>query len=487
MTLFFPQFVIALPEIILTLGGMFVLLFGVFKKNDATQTTLHIALGVILGVLFLETSSSLITQTAFSGLYVTDYFAVSLKSFILFSAFLILFSTRESLFHEGVTQFEYPALILLCIVGMMLMVSAYDLLTLFIGLELQSLSLYIMTTLRRDHQKSSEAGLKYFILGALSTCLLLYGISLLYGFSGTTNFATLAKVLASTSQVPFAFYIATTLIMAGLIFKISLVPFHMWTPDVYEGAPTSITLFLATAPKVAAFALIIRVMNGPLQSILPFFQDVLMVIAILSMVLGVFAALFQRNIKRIIAYSTIANMGYLTIGLIIGTQAAIQATLFYLFIYVLTLIGLFICLVNLSRKGYEIELVQDLAGLVTVNPGTTFAMSFFLFSFAGIPPLAGFLGKLYIFQAAIEGGFMSLAIIGVIASVVAAGYYLWIIKVMVMDSPLNNDRVSPVTYKRDHGLTLVLNGLIIGLTWIFVKPTATIEVTMAAARSLFLS
>lgn len=486
MTLFFPQFVIALPEIILTLGGMFVLLFGVFKKNDATQTTLHVALGVILGVLFLELSSELVTQTAFGGLYVTDYFAVSIKSFILFSAFLILFSTRESLFYEGVTQFEYPALILLCIVGMMLMVSAHDLLTLFMGLELQSLSLYIITTLRRDHQKSSEAGLKYFILGALSTCLLLYGISLLYGFSGTTNFTALAKVLASTPQVPFAFYIATTLVMAGLIFKISLVPFHMWTPDVYEGAPTSITLFLATAPKVAAFALIIRVMNGPLQSILPFFQDILMVIAILSMVLGVFSALFQRNIKRIIAYSTVANMGYLTIGLIIGTQDAIQATLFYLLIYVLTLIGLFICLVNLSRKGYEIESVQDLAGLVTVNPGTTFAMSFFLFSFAGIPPLAGFLGKLYIFQAAIQGGFTNLAIIGVLTSVVAAGYYLWIIKVMVMDSPANNDRTSPVIYKRDHGLTLVLNGLIIGLTWIFVKPTATIALTMAAARSLFL-
>lgn len=480
------DFTLALPEIVL-LGTTFVLLIlGLFRGEFSFHRVMLLSKIALLSVLVMVCATPAVREVAFHGAFISDPFSILMKALILGSALVVLMISRKSLGSEDIAQYEYPILVLFAVVGMMVVVSANDLMSLFIGLELQSLSLYILTTLRRDNLKASEAGMKYFVLGALSTGLLLYGCSLIYGYTGTTNFDAIAIILKGGKTFPFPIMFGLAFLMVGLVFKISAVPFHMWTPDIYEGAPTSITTFLASAPKVAGFALITRVFTSPFANLLPQWQMLLAAIAIASMVLGAFAALKQNNIKRILAYSATGNMGYALIGIVVGTEDGVTASTLYIFLYLIMIVGVFACLLNITRRSQEIDTIEDIKGLVRVYPGTAFILSFLLFSMAGIPPLAGFLGKLYIFKAAITANFYFLAIIGVLTSTVAAAYYLWIIKAILMDEPdLARWAEHYRTYRREPAMTFVLLGSVAGLMWIFIAPSFAIRVASTAAASLF--
>jgi NADH-quinone oxidoreductase subunit N len=349
------------------------------------------------------------------------------------SALAIILSGRV-LTRVNMAKFEYPVIILLATVGMMMMISAGDLISLYMGLELQSLALYVVAAINRDDAKSSEAGLKYFVLGALSSGMLLYGSSLVYGFTGTTQFAGIAAALsASGSNLGVLF--GLVFIISGLAFKVSAVPFHMWTPDVYEGAPTPVTAFFAAAPKVAAMALFVRVLTGPFAHIVHDWQQILVFVALASMVLGAFAAIGQSNIKRLLAYSSIGHMGYALVGLASGSEEGVRGVVIYMLIYLFTTVGVFACVLAMRRQGRAVEQISDLAGLARTNKGLAFVFSMLMFSLAGIPPLAGFFGKLFVFMAAVKAGLWALAIIGVIASVVGAYYYLRIVKTIYFDEP----------------------------------------------------
>jgi len=365
---------------------------------------------------------------------------------ILLSAAAVMVMGQEYMMRRKILRFEYPVLIALCAVGMMLMVSAGDLMALYMGLELQSLALYVVASLRRDSAKSTEAGLKYFVLGALSSGLLLYGASLTYGYAGTTLFSGI--IVAADGQAPVGLLIGLVLVLAGLAFKVSAVPFHMWTPDVYEGAPTPITAFFATAPKVAAMALFARVVHDAFGNVVGDWQQVLAVLALLSMFLGAVAAIGQTDIKRLMAYSSIAHMGYALMGLAAGTAFGVQSMLIYMAIYVTMNIGTFAFILSMERDGQPITEIASLNMYSRAHPGRALAMLILLFSLAGVPPLLGFFGKLYVLRAAYEGGLAWLAIAGVIASVIGAFYYLRIVYFMYFGEerePLETAR-SPVQW-----------------------------------------
>ncbi|MEI8295337.1 MAG: NADH-quinone oxidoreductase subunit NuoN, partial [Alphaproteobacteria bacterium] len=439
-----PNLLPAIPEMILAAGTCTLLLLGVL--HDAAKAWIPFLAKALIGALLLYLLICPTQQAiTFNGLFVADAFATFCKLLILGFAGGVLLASSKTLALEDLEGFEYPLLILFSLLGMMVMVSANDLLTLFMGLELQSLSLYILAAFRREDGKSSEAALKYFVLGALSTGILLFGISFVYGFTGTTQFQTLATTFAQKAHQPLGTWVGLVFIIAGLSFKIAAVPFHMWTPDVYEGTPTSVTTFIATVPKIAAFGLLLRLLLGPFNGFIAQWYGIISCLACASMLLGAFAALNQTNIKRLLAYRAIGHMGYALIGVASGGAGGATATLLYIFLYALMTLGFFACLLDLLRRGYTAESIQDLRGLWQTHPGTAFIMSFLLFSMAGIPPLAGFLGKLYVFQAAVSKGLYGLAVVGVLASVVAAAYYLYIIKVMVMDNPQEQ---SPPTQER---------------------------------------
>jgi len=330
-------------------------------------------------------------------------------------------------------RFEYPVLMLISALGMSMMISANNLISLYVGLELQSLALYVVAAIRRDTLKSTEAGLKYFVLGALSSGMLLYGASLIYGFTGSTDFTVLAKALAVDAQPALGLVIGLVFLSAGLAFKISAVPFHMWTPDVYEGAPTPVTAFFAAAPKVAAIALFTRVLVGPFLPLLHQWQQIIVVVSVLSMLLGGIAAINQRNVKRLMAYSSIGNIGYALVGLASGTALGVTGVLIFMAIYIVTTIGAFAVILAMRRKGEMVEQISDLAGLGKSQPLLAYSFVIFLFSMAGIPPVAGFFGKLFVFNAAIDAHLYALAVIGVVASVISCFYYIRIIKVMLFD------------------------------------------------------
>src|SRR5690606_5650261 len=368
-------------------------------------------------------------------LFIVDQFAVFMKALVLIgSASAIVLAVRFNA-NEGLDRFEYPVIVVLATLGMMMMISANDFIALYLGLELQSLSLYVLAAFRRDSVRSTEAGLKYFVLGALSSGLLLYGASLIYGFAGSTGFDALARVLAAGA--PESTWIGVVFglvfVSAGLAFKVSAVPFHMWTPDVYEGAPTPVTAFFAVAPKVAALALFVRAMLTPFGDISAEWQQIVIVISVLSMILGAFAAIAQTNIKRLMAYSSIGHVGYAWIGLAAGTEEGIRGILIYLLIYVAMTLGTFAVILAMRQKDQMVESVNDLAGLARTHPGMALVMAAFMFSLAGIPPLAGFFGKFYVFMAAINAELYTLAVIGVLSSVVGSYYYLRIVKLMYFD------------------------------------------------------
>ena len=383
---------------------------------------------------------------------------------------------------EAMARFEYPVLMLLATLGMMMMVSASNLISLYIGLELQSLALYVIAAIRRDSLRSTEAGLKYFVLGALSSGMLLYGCSLIYGFTGTMSFAGLAHVVSgdTAAHPPLGLIIGLVFLIAGLAFKVSAVPFHMWTPDVYEGAPTPVTAFFAVAPKIAAMALFLRVILTSFPEIVSSWQQVIVFISIASMLLGAFAAINQNNIKRLMAYSSIGHMGYALVGLAAGTVDGVRGVLIYLAIYLAMNVGAFTCILCMRTKEGMVENIDDLAGLSRNQPMLALALGIFMFSLAGIPPLAGFFGKFYVFVAAINSGLFALAIIGMLASVVAAFYYLRIVKVMYFDSPAES-------FERPIGgeMTTILAVTGIVTLFFFVYPAPLITTTQVAAQALF--
>jgi len=424
---------IALPEIVLACLGMAILMAGVFSRRDAWGTVSMLSLAALVVTAVLVLSGEGGRATGFSGLFVVDAFAVFAKVLALVAAALSLVLALDWHRREGLARFEYPVLVLFASLGMMMMVSANDLMSLYVGLELSSLSLYVAAAFARDDLRSTEAGLKYFTLGALASGILLYGASLTYGYAGTTRFEGIAEALAA-GPPSTGLVVGLCFMAAGLAFKVSAVPFHMWTPDVYEGAPTPVTAFFSVAPKAAAIALFLRVMTGPFAPALAQWQQIIVLISIASMLVGAFAAIGQTNIKRLMAYSSIGHVGYALIGLAAGDEAGIRGVLVYIAIYVVMNLGAFGCIVALRRDGVARERIEDFSGLARSAPMVALAMAVFMFSMAGIPPLAGFFGKLYVFVAAVNAGLWPLAIIGVLASVVSAFYYLRIVKVMYFDA-----------------------------------------------------
>jgi NADH-quinone oxidoreductase subunit N len=471
--------VAALPEIVLAVSTMALLMFGVFRKGDSYRTV------TILGSLILLLTAVLVawpalsgSRVAFGGSFVVDDFARAMKFLVLIGTDVALVLSGTFLARHGLMKFEYVVLFLLATLGMMLMISANDLISLYMGLELQSLALYVVAAIDRDNAKSSEAGLKYFVLGALSSGMLLYGASLIYGFSGQTQFQEIAVALsASGPNIGVTFGIV--FLIAGLAFKVSAVPFHMWTPDVYEGSPTPVTAFFAAAPKAAAIALFTRAMMGPFAPIVAQWQQIVVFIAIASMALGAFAAIGQTNIKRLLAYSSISHMGYALVGLASANLEGVRGIVLYMLIYVVTTGGAFACVLAMRRDGRQVETIADLAGLARTNKGLAFIFSMLMLSLAGIPPLAGFFGKLFIFMAAVKANLMLLAILGVVASVVGAFYYLRIVKLIYFDEP------APQFDKTDGEVRYVaiVAGAFVLLFGVFARPL--MDYAAVASQSLF--
>jgi NADH-quinone oxidoreductase subunit N len=440
------NYLAALPEMVLAGSGLAILIFGVVQKKDSsTVCTMAVLLAFAVAALLVIGAAPV---HAYSGLFVTDAYARYAKLLILGGGALSAILAVDFNVKTGIARFEFPVLMLFSTVGMMIMASAASLMTLYMGLELQSLAIYVLCAFARDDVRSSEAGLKYFVLSALASGLLLYGISLTYGFSGTMDFGRLAQAITDPSGVSTGLVVGIAFVVAGLAFKLSAVPFHMWTPDVYEGAPTPVTAFMSTAPKVAPFVVLLRVMMGPFGHVAVQWQPIIYVVSIGSMLLGSFAAIGQSNIKRLMAYSSIGHMGYALIGLAAGTEAGIRGVLVYLLTYIVMSLGAFACIIAMRRDGKQVERIADLGGLAKTDLGLASLLAIFMFSMAGIPPFAGFFGKLYVFLAAVESGMWFLAILGVLTSVVGCFYYLRIIKVMFFDptEPAFDRRAASVSF-----------------------------------------
>ncbi|MBO9409526.1 NADH-quinone oxidoreductase subunit NuoN [Shimia sp. R9_1] len=421
---------IILPEILLAIYAMLALVAVVYTGKDKMAGMLTwITAGVFVLLAMWIGASGAGDNVAFNGMFHDDAFSRFAKIAMLLSGAAVLVMGQDYMARRGMLRFEYPVLVSLAMVGMMTMVSAGDLITLYMGLELQSLALYVVASFRRDSVKSTEAGMKYFLLGALSSGLLLYGSSLVYGFAGTTQFSGIIDV-AGHGDTPLGLLFGLTFVVAGLAFKVSAVPFHMWTPDVYEGAPTPITAFFATAPKLAAMGLFARVLFDAFGGVVADWQQIIALLSVLSMFLGAVAAIGQRNIKRLMAYSSIAHMGYALMGLASGTALGIEAMLVYMAIYVTMNIGTFAFILSMEKDGQPVVDISALNMYSKRAPGRALAMLFLLFSLAGVPPFLGFFGKLYVLRAAFDAGLAWLAVAGVIASVIGAFYYLRIVYFM---------------------------------------------------------
>ena len=457
-----------LPEIFISLSIMFLLLLGVFKKNSS-DIVHNLAVGSLLitGVLIYNNSSNQYISL-FNGGYVVDQLSSFMKILtILGGAFVLSISTKYLKIFK-IFLIEYPVLILSSILGMMVMISSNDLMVFYIGLELQSLALYVLASFNRDQLKSSEAGLKYFVLSALSSGLLLYGCSLVYGFSGSTNFDVIGEIMTSYH---YGLTFGIVFILVGLAFKISAVPFHMWAPDVYEGSPTAVTLFFAIVPKVAALTVFIRFLYIPFVNMIEQWQPILIFLSVASMIFGAIAAIGQNNLKRLIAYSSIGHMGYALAGLSTGSNDGIQSSIIYITIYLVMNLAFFCCLLMLKRNDEYFETVEDLSGLSKNHPVLSLSLLVILFSLAGIPPLAGFFAKFYVFTAVIEQSMYFLAIVGLLSTVIAAFYYLKIIKVIYFDKEKES-------YDNDHNIwlkmSLTFSTLLILLYFIF--PSQLVEI-----------
>jgi NADH-quinone oxidoreductase subunit N len=468
---------LALPEIFLAIAAMAILIFGVMQKRDSAVLCTMLTLGAMgIGAVLVVGAPNAV---GYEGLFVSDAFAKFGKLLILAGSALSMILALDYNERQHIARFEFPVLMLLSSVGMMVMASSFNLMTLYMGLELQSLAIYVLAAFAREELRSSEAGLKYFVLSALASGLLLYGISLTYGFSGSMDFAHIAQAVTDPAGASTGLIVGIAFIIAGLAFKLSAVPFHMWTPDVYEGAPTSVTAFMSTAPKVAPFIVLLRVMFGPFGHVTVEWQPIIVLISIASMLLGSFAAIAQKNIKRLMAYSSIGHMGYALIGLAAGTEAGVRGVLVYLLTYVVMSAGAFACIIAMRRRGLAAEKISDLGGLAANDLTLAVLMAIFMFSMAGIPPMAGFFGKFLVFRAAVDANMWTLAIIGVLTSVVSCFYYLRVIKVMFFDTAEGAFDV------RSGSLSFVAMASGIFTLMFFLFPAPFIGAAATAAKSLF--
>jgi NADH-quinone oxidoreductase subunit N len=465
-----------LPEIVLGLGAMALLLFGVYRSERTVVLIdgASIVLLVIAGVIVLALPPGKLVS--FDGSFVVDDFARFLKILALLGSAAAILMSIDYAKRQRQQHFEYSVLILLSTLGMLMLISAADLIALYLGLELMSLPLYVVAASHRTSLRSTEAGLKYFVLGALSSGMLLYGASLVYGFTGTVSFSGIAQ---SAADAGTGLIFGLVFLFAGFCFKVSAVPFHMWTPDVYEGAPTPVTALFAAAPKVAGIAMFVRVAVAAFPGITAQWQEIVAFVAIASMLLGSFAAIGQRNIKRLMAYSSIGHMGFALIGLAAGTSEGVQGVLVYMAIYVTMTLGVFAAILSMRRSEGMVESIDQLAGLARTNPTMAFFFAMLLFSMAGVPPLAGFFAKFYVFLAAIKAGLYVLAVIGVLASVIGAYYYLTIVKIMYFDEPAEGFAPMPEELKVVLAASALFNIVF------FVYPGPLVGVASAAAHSLF--
>jgi len=456
-----------LPEIFLSLAIMFLLMLGVFIKKSFKLVNLLTILSLIFAIALVLNQPNEIVKI-FNESYIIDRLSIFMKVLTLLFCVFVLLTSKDYIKINSIDKIEYPIIILASTLGMILMISSYDLIIFYLGLELQSLCLYILASFKRDEERSTEAGLKYFVLSALASGLLLYGCSLIYGFTGSTNFEIISENLreANTGAV-----FGMVFIIVGLAFKVSAVPFHMWTPDVYEGSPTSVTSFFALVPKIAALTVFIRFMYVPFINVISHWQTIIIFLSIASMILGAVAAIGQSNIKRLMAYSSIGHMGYALAGLAPGTNAGIHSTIIYLTIYLVMNLGAFGCIFMMKRENVFYEKINDLSGLSKNHPMLALGFLIILFSLAGMPPLAGFFAKFYIFMAVIEAKMYTLAIIGLVTTVVSAFYYLRIIKVIYFDKS-----IEPFEESNDWGLkaSLVLSSILILIY--FIYPSILTEV-----------
>ena len=469
---------LSMPEIILAVGALALLMIGVFSgdRSAPTVTGLAVALLIAAGLWLVLAPGE---GEAYGGAFLLDPFARFMKVVALIGSVTAMIMTVGHARSEQLDRFEFPVLMVLATLGMMLLISANDLLALYLGLELMSLALYVCAAINRDSLRSTESGLKYFVLGSLSSGMLLYGCSLVYGFTGNTGFDEIAAVLSSETR-SLGLVFGLVFVLAGVCFKISAVPFHMWTPDVYEGAPTPVTAFFAAGPKVAAMAILVRVVSEAFSPIVADWQQILVFVSIASMLLGSFAAIGQRNIKRLMAYSSIGHMGFALVGLAAGTETGVSGVILYMLIYMVMTLGTFACIMAMRRKeGENVENVDDLAGLASTKPFMAVVLTALMFSMAGIPPLAGFFAKYFVFVAAIEAKLYALAIIGVLTSVVGAYYYLRIVKLMWFDEATGE-------FARIAGelrLVFGLSGLFVTAYVLFGGPVG--NAANAAAKSFF--
>ena len=465
-----------LPEIVLGLGAMALLMFGVYRGERSVRTIDYasVALLIIAGLIVLALPAGKLVT--FDGSFVVDGFARFLKVLAIIGSAAAILMSIDHAERERQQRFEYSILIVLSTLGMLMLISAADLIALYVGLELMSLPLYVVAASHRNSLRSTEAGLKYFVLGALSSGMLLYGASLVYGFTGTVSFTGIAH---SAAEAGTGLIFGLVFLFVGFCFKVSAVPFHMWTPDVYEGAPTPVTAFFAAAPKVAGIAMFVRATVVAFPGITAQWQEIVVFVSIASMLLGAFAAIGQRNIKRLMAYSSIGHMGFALIGLAAATPEGVQGVLVYMAIYLTMTLGVFAVILSMRRQGGMVELIDQLAGLARTHPAMAFFLAMLLFSMAGVPPLAGFFAKFYVFLAAIKAGLYILAVIGVLASVIGAYYYLAIIKVMYFEEP------AEPFYNMPNELKLVLGVCGLFNILFFVYPGPLVGVASAAAHSLF--
>ncbi len=468
-----------LPEIFLALTGLGFLIVGVFQGNRSTDVLAWSSCVsfVIAGLLILQ--AGWVPNTILGGMLTFNAFSAIMKLLILLGLIVSLALSVKYLYRERIARFEYPVLVIFAGIGMLLMVSANSFLSLYMALELQSLALYILAAFHRNSVRSSEAAAKYFILGALSSGLLLFGISLIYGFTGSVDFEVIKQTMASLEAAPPGFIVGMVFVLAAIGFKISAAPFHMWTPDVYQGAPTSVTALFAIVPKVAAVAVLLKLLYIPFSSVQDQWGQILYVLCLFSLVVGAFAPIAQKNLKRLFAYSSIGNMGYVMIGVMTGTITGISAVITFLFIYVIMTFGVFTIILCLRRDGKAVENMDDLSGLSRTRPLLAYSMTVLMLSMIGIPPLAGFFGKFFVFAAAVDAQMYVLAVVGILASVVAAFYYLRIIKVMFFDEPVD-------LIDKEMGLEKrILLLLSIGFTLLFIfKPHALLDIAQSAAQAL---
>ncbi len=468
---------LAWPEIVLAIVAMAALLWGQTRPlGGELACTVVVLVGCVVAAVLVATGGS---GLAYHATYVADAYTRFLKILVLSAAAITALLSIDYNGRERVGRFEFPVLLAFSTVGMLIMVSSANLMTAYLGLELQSFSIYILCAFARERVRSSEAGLKYFVLGALASGLLLYGISLVYGFGGSMQFAALAHALGGTGRISPGLVVGIVFVIVGLAFKLSAAPFHMWTPDVYEGAPSSVTAFMSTAPKVAPFAVLIRVMIEPFGHLAAEWQLLLEILAVASMVVGSFAAISQTSFKRMMAYSSIGHMGYALIGLAAGTQAGVQGVLVYLIVYVFMNAGAFACIIAMRRNGVALERISDLAGLGRNDPALAVVLAVFMFSMAGVPPLAGFFGKLYVFLAAIQAGLWTVTVVGVLTSVVGGFYYLRVVKVMWFDAPAGRFDRRPMPIA-------VVSSLAGGFTLLFIVfGGPVVAAAPTASRALF--